>query len=30
MGAVLFTIFINDLPDWVNRNCKIFSDDTKL
>ena len=30
LGPVLFTIFINDLPDWVNSNCKIFADDTKL
>ena len=29
LGPVLFTIFINDLPDEVNSFCKIFADDTK-
>ena len=30
LGPILFTIFINDLPDSVQSNCKIFADDTKL
>jgi hypothetical protein len=30
LGPILFTIFINDLPDNLNSNCKIFADDTKL
>ena len=30
LGPVLFTIFINDLPDVVNSQCKIFADDTKV
>ena len=30
MGPVLFTIFINDLPDDVNSFRKIFADDTKI
>ena len=30
LGPVLFTIFINDLPDEVLSTCKIFADDTKI
>ena len=30
LGPVLFTIFINDLPDSIKSNCKIFADDTKV
>ena len=30
LGPILFTIFINDLPDCVSSCCKIFADDTKL
>ena len=30
LGPVLFTIFINDLPDNINVHCKIFADDTKI
>ena len=30
LGPILFTIFINDLPNWVSSCCKIFADDTKL
>ena len=29
LGPILFTIFINDLPDCVSSCCKIFADDTK-
>jgi len=30
LGPILFTIFINDLPNYVQSTCKIFADDTKL
>ena len=30
LGPLLFIIFINDLPDNLNSNCKIFADDTKI
>ena len=30
LGPVLFTIFINDLPDCISGLCKIFADDTKI
>ena len=30
LGPVLFTIFINDLPDDVNSFCKMFANDTKI
>ena len=30
IGPILFTIFINDLPDCVSSCCKIFANDTKL
>lgn len=30
LGPVLFTIFINDLPSYVQSTCKVFADDTKI
>ena len=30
LGPILFTIFINDLPDCVQSCCKVFADDTKI
>ena len=30
LGPVLFTIFINDLPEMININCQVFADDTKI
>ena len=30
LGPVLFTIFINDLPNCVQSYCRIFADDTKV
>ena len=30
LGPILFTIFINDLPESIKSICKIFADDTKI
>jgi hypothetical protein len=30
LGPILFTLFINDLPDDISSVCKIFADDTKI
>ena len=30
LGPILFTLFINDLPENIYSQCKIFADDTKL
>jgi Reverse transcriptase (RNA-dependent DNA polymerase)/Endonuclease-reverse transcriptase len=30
LGPLLFLLFVNDLPDWVVSNLKMFADDTKL
>ena len=30
LGPILFTIFINDLPDCIESTCKVFADDTKI
>ena len=28
LESVLFLIFINDLPDWLDCSCALFADDT--
>ena len=30
LGPILFTMFINDLPENISSQCKIFADDSKL
>ena len=30
LGPILFTIFINDISDNIQSDCKIFADDTKI
>ena len=30
LGPILFTIYINDLPESIKSICKIFADDTKI
>ena len=30
LGPIFFLIYINDLPDNLESNCKIFADDTSL
>ena len=30
LGPLLFTIFINDMPDRLFNMCKMFADDSKL
>ena len=30
LGPVLFTVFINDLPECVQSYCRVFADDTKI
>ena len=30
LGLILFTIFINDLPECFQSCCKVFTDDTKI
>ena len=30
LGPILFILYINDLPDQINSNLKIFADDTKI
>ena len=30
LGPLLFLLFVNDLPEWIVSNLKMFADDTKL
>jgi len=30
LGPLLFLVYVNDLPDWIKTNIKMFADDTKL
>ena len=30
LGPLLFLLFVNDLPEWIVGNLKMFADDTKL
>ena len=30
LGPIFFLVYINDLPDNIESNCKIFADDTSL
>ena len=30
LGPLLFLLFVNDLPDWISSNIRMFADDTKI
>jgi len=30
LGPILFLLFVNDLPEWIKNNMKMFADDSKV
>jgi len=30
LDPLLFLLFVNDLPDWIKTNIRMFADDTKI
>jgi len=30
LGALLFLVFVNDIPEWIRSSVKMFADDTKV
>ena len=30
LGPLFFLLYVNDLPDWIKTNIRIFADDTKI
>jgi len=30
LGPLLFLLFVNDIPDWIKTNIRMFADDTKI
>ena len=30
IGPLLFILYVNELPDWIRNEIKIFADDTKI
>jgi len=30
LGPLLFLIYVNNLPDWIKNDMRMFADDTKI
>ena len=30
LGLLLFLLFVNDLPEWIRNEMRMFADDTKI